>query len=120
MSETARDFIDTLLHEVNLSEQTFEEQMIAHNPENLRHRIKDTVTNTNMVEVFVNYFIAATNNPSLSHLAHFLREMLHGVHSILPPPKIIKHQYQDPISHLKISIGRGNMDHNEGNIGVAY
>ena len=86
---------------------------------------KEAVTYTNLVEVFVNEFIAATNNPSLSHLTHLSRAMLHRVHSIPNPPhpqspEITKHQGQEPISQKKNSIGRGNMDHNEVNIGVAY
>ena len=48
--------------------------------------------------------MAATKNPSLSHLTHFLREILHGVHYISPsPPNITKHQVQDPISQKKLA-----------------
>ena len=60
--------------------------MIAHKKDNPRHRIKVAVTYTHMFEVFVYDFIAAKNNPSLSHLTHFSREILHGVHYIPPPP----------------------------------
>ena len=72
-SETAIDFIDTLLHEVNLPDKHFEDHMISYQTENPRHRIKSAVTYTNMVEVFVYDFIAATNNPYLSHLTDFSR-----------------------------------------------
>ena len=45
--------------------------------------------------------------------------MLHSVHSISPPTNITKNQGRDLISQ-KNSTGRGNMDHNEENIGMAY
>ena len=105
VSETARDFIDTLLHEVNLTEHPFEEHMTADQTENPRHRLTAAVIYTNLVEVFVYYFIAATNNLYLSHLTHFSREMLHGVNSIFHPPNFTKHQDQDPISQKKTSQG---------------
>ena len=72
-SETARYVIDTLLHELNLPEKPFEENMIADQTENPRHSITAAVKCTNMVEVFVEDFISATNNPSLSHFRHLSR-----------------------------------------------
>ena len=69
--EKARDFIDTILHEVNLTDHPFEEHRIAYQKENPMQRLKSAVTYTNLIEVFVEDFIAAINNPSLSHLTHF-------------------------------------------------
>ena len=63
----------------------------------------NSVTYTNLVEVFVGNFVSATNNLSPLHLPHFLREMLHGVHSISPPLHITKQQGQDPISQKKLA-----------------
>ena len=74
-SETARDIIDTILHEVNLPEHPFEYQMIAYQTDNHRHRLNTAVSYKNLVGVFVDYFITATKNPSLSHLTHLSREM---------------------------------------------
>ena len=71
--------------------------MIAYKTYSQRHRLKSVVTYTNMVELFVYDFITATNNPSLSHIKYFLREMLHRVNSIFFLPNITKHQGQDPI-----------------------
>ena len=70
-SDTARDIIDTLLHEVNLPHHSFEEQMIAYQTKNQRIRLKSSVTYKSLVEVFVYEFIAGTSNPPLSHLTHF-------------------------------------------------
>ena len=47
--------------------------MIADQTKIPRHRLKSAVTYTNMVEVFVDDFIPATNNPSLSQLTHLSR-----------------------------------------------
>ena len=118
-SETEIYVIDTLLHQVNPPEHPFEEQIIADQTENPRHRLTTSVTYKNPLELFVYDFIAETNNPYLSYLTHFLSAMLHGVHYIFPPPKVTIHQGQDPISQ-KTSTGIGNMGHNEGNIGADY
>ena len=88
-SETARDIIDTILLEVNLPQHPFEEQMIAYKTENPRHRLKASVTYINLVKLFVDNFMAATNNPSLSHLTHLSRAMLHGFYSIFPPQRLL-------------------------------
>ena len=61
-------------------------------------RLQATPTFINLVEVFVDDFIGATNNLSEDYLTHFSRAMLFGVHSILQPPEISQHQGQDPIS----------------------
>ena len=79
----------------------------------------EAVTVINMVEVLVDDFIAASNNLYLTQLGHFSMAMLHGFHFIYPPTKVTKHQGKDPISQ-KTSTGRGNMDDNEGNIGLDY
>ena len=50
--------------------------MIADQTEKQRHKIKELVTYTNLVELFVDDFIAATSNPSLSHLTHLSMSML--------------------------------------------
>ena len=71
--------------------------MIADQIENSSHRLMEEVTYTNMVEVFVDDFIAVTKNPSLPQLSHFYMAMLNGVHPILPPPNVTKHQVQEPI-----------------------
>ena len=83
--------------------------MVEYQTDNPRHRIKAAVIYKNLVGLFVYDFIAATKNPSLSHLTHFSREMFHGVHSIPPPhpPKITKHQCQENIPQKKIAQREG-------------
>ena len=50
------------------------------------------------MEFFLDDLIAATDNPLLLHLTHFLKEILHGVHSIFPPPNVTKNQGKEQIS----------------------
>ena len=108
-SETARDVIETLLQEIALPPHPFERHMMgnedAHHP---RHRLTAAITYANLVEVFVDDFIAATNaTGDATHLLHFSRAMLHGVHSIFPPPDITGHTGQDPVSQKKLAQGEG-------------
>ena len=81
--------------------------MIAYQTDNPSHRIKSSVTYTNIVEVFVYDFIAETNNPSLSHLTHFSMAILHKLHSIPLPPNITKHRGQDLLLQGNIAQGEG-------------
>ena len=62
-SETAIYVIDTLLDEVKLTYKPFEEQIIAYKTDNPRHRIKESVTNTNTFDFF------ATRHCHTSHMS---------------------------------------------------
>ena len=63
--------------------------MIAYQMDNPSHNLKSAFTYTNMVEVFVDNFIAATNNLSLSHLTVFFKGNLtqSTFHNPFPSPK---------------------------------
>ena len=74
------------------------------------HRLNAAAHVTNLMEVFVDDFIAATNNTSKEHLAHFSKAILHGVHSIFPPPEVTGHQGEDPIAQKKMLQGDGTWD----------
>ena len=89
-SETARDVIEALLQETRpLPTHPFEDKMLSKAKTSVAHRLQATATFTNLVEVFVDDFIAATNCTDKHHLEHFSRAMLFGVHSVFPPPKIL-------------------------------
>ena len=60
-----------------------------------------------LIEVFVDDFIAATNNGSPQHLRKLSRAMLHAIHSVFPPPDITGHVGGDPVSIKKIEKGEG-------------
>jgi len=70
-------------------------------------RLQAAAAFVNLVEVFVDDFVGATNNSDKSHLQHFSMAMLYGVHSIFPPPEVSGHHGQDPISQKKIDQGDG-------------
>ena len=106
-SETARDVIEALLQEMSLPEHPFEGEMLDEATASTKFRFQATTTFINLVEVFVDDFIGATNDLSDENLSHFSRAMLFGVHSIFPPPEISKHQGQDPISQKKLQQGEG-------------
>ena len=61
----------------------------------------------NITEVFVDGFIAATNDRSKAHLAHFSQAMLMGVHSVFPPPSESGHYREDPVPQKKLYQGEG-------------
>lgn len=108
-SETARDVIEALLLESQLPSHPFEDEMLSStNISIAANRLQATAMFTNLVEVFVDDFIAATNSTDFKHLQHFSRAMLFGVHSIFPPPEISGHQGEDPISQKKLQQGDGS------------
>ena len=102
-SETARDVIEWL-----------ETSPTPLQPHPLEHHMCDNTTpptitkgNVDINEVYVDDFIGGTNNLEATHLAHLARAILHGIHSIFPPPSITGHQGEDPISIKKLSSGEG-------------
>jgi hypothetical protein len=105
-SETARDVIETLLQNEELPPHRFEGEMIKSAAATKLENTKcDGVT---LIEVFVDDFIGATNISHPEHLLHTSRAMLHGFHSIFPPPSITKHNGEDPISQKKMAQGEGD------------
>jgi hypothetical protein len=60
-----------------------------------------------MFEVFVDDFVGATNNLTASHLQHTSKAMIHGIHSVFPPPEITTHPGGDPISEKKLDKKEG-------------
>eukprot|EP00957_Ditylum_brightwellii_P150713 11475234-Ditylum_brightwellii.AAC.1 len=60
-----------------------------------------------MLEVFVDDFIAATIDISIRKLLKISCAMLHGIHSIPPPPDVSGHDGHDPISEAKIDKSKG-------------
>lgn len=58
--------------------------------------------NSTIMEVFVDDFMGGTNYLEISNLRNISRAMLHGIHTIFPPPKVTGHQGGDPISVKKL------------------
>ena len=63
-----------------------------------------------MLEVFCNDFIhmAQTNDPA--KLLHLSRALLHGIHSVFPPPAVSGQNGYGPISEKKLAEGEGQWD----------
>lgn len=59
-------------------------------------------TPTTGIEVYVDDFITVTNNREPNHLRKLARSMLHGIHSIFPPPTVTGHSGENPVSIKKL------------------
>ena len=53
-------------------------------------------------EVYVDDFIAYTNDAQLTNIQRMARALLHGIHSIFPPPGVSGHNGEEPISIKKL------------------
>jgi hypothetical protein len=105
-TETGRDIIQQLLQHLNhIPPHPMEHHMLHNVP--FGTQISPT-KHTNIIEVYVDDFIAATNNLSQCHLTQLSRAVLHGIHSIFPPTNISQHCGGDPISEKKMEKGDGN------------
>ena len=63
------------------------------------------------IEVYVDNFIAATNNGTQKHIEHLARSMLHRIHCIFPPPSVTHHPGEDPIAMKKLLQKEGMFQH---------
>jgi hypothetical protein len=115
-SETARDVIDKLLtQKTDLPKHRFEEHMVP-------QPSKTTTTETNdhsttLIEVFVDDFIGMTNDITTKNLTKISRAMIHGVHSVFPPPEISGHNGHDPVSLAKLIKGEGAWEYRKEVLG---
>ena len=106
-SETGRDVIEQLLRDdITLPEHIFEDRMFDPKIQ-YQEAAPPGGDATTLIEVYVDDFIAITNDISKSNLRHISRAMLHGIHTIFPPPAITKHNGGDPIAEKKIDKGEG-------------
>ena len=98
-TETARDIIQQQAeNHTHLPSHQLEHFLLPKNTNN-----KENTTNAHIqIEVYVDDFIAITNNPSQNNLEHWSRAILHGIHTVFPPPSITKHSGGDPISEKKL------------------
>ena len=54
-----------------------------------------------MLEVFVDDFIQLAQTTEEEALRHCSRAVLHGIHSVFPPPKVTGRNGEDPVSIKK-------------------
>ena len=105
-TETARDIIQSLTEKSTLPPHPLEERMLTEINHDADMTLQDQNEKT-VLEVFVDDFIAATNNLSRPHLTKLSRALMHGIHSIFPPPSVTNHNGFDPISEGKLDKGEG-------------
>ena len=55
-----------------------------------------------LLEVYIDDFIAMSNNTSHAHILQVSRTMLHGIHAIFPPPEVTGHNEFDPVALSKL------------------
>ena len=73
--------------------------------------ILDLLSNGILLEVFVYYSIALTDDFTQAQLLQVSREMLHGINTVFPPPEVTGHNGGDPISENKVSNHNRLWDH---------
>jgi hypothetical protein len=113
-SETARDVIEQIADDPNLPPHRFETTMLKDITE---EKIPPTIGNIRLLEVFVDDFICATNNTSTEHLTQVSRSMIHGIHSVFPPPEVTNHPGGDPVSEKKLKQGDGSWSYTKEILG---
>jgi len=88
-SETARDVSEQLAHEAvgTLPEHPLEDMTMPAEANLPRiHTAKEGLAFLHMLEVFVDDFIQLAQTTDESALRHCSRAVLHGIHSVFPPP----------------------------------
>ena len=141
-SETARDIIEGLLPSAgSLPPHPLEDKMLVklHAPDSDEDDSDMSISSTDsdcssdsdsdetasakideetiFMEVFVDDFMGGTNRLQPRHLRSVSRAMLHGIHTVFPPPIVTHHQGGDPISVKKIEKGEGHWRHKKEILG---
>ena len=60
-----------------------------------------------MLEVYVDDYLQLAHTRDPAVLRHCSRALLHGIHSVFPPPAISGHNGGDPASVKKLKAGEG-------------
>ena len=63
-----------------------------------------------LLKVYVDNFIQMAQTSDRDALRHLSRALLHGVHSVFPPPEVAGHPVQDPMLLKKLIEGEGLWD----------
>ena len=108
-TETARDVIQELAHSsITLPKHQLESFLLPHNTQ-VPTNDSATALLTKM-EVYVDDFIGFTNDIREQNLTRWSRAILHGVHSIFPPPTVTSHSGGDPVSLKKLKQEEGRWE----------
>ena len=78
------------------------------------------IKSTTLFEVFVDDFMAATNDLSTDSLLHKSQCLLHGIHSVFPPIEVTEHGGADAIAETKLDKGEGCWDYSKELLGWIF
>lgn len=119
-SETARDVAENMMAEPcgSLPTHVLEPFMLPsdHFPEttttqdNLDPDSEATEKFVRLLEVYIDDFINLAQTTDVNELRHISRAVLHGIHSIFPPPAVTGHDGEDPVALQKLMQGDGIWD----------
>jgi hypothetical protein len=78
-------------------------------PENWPEDTMDTTSDkfVHLLEVYIDDFIQLAQMTDPAQLHHLSRAVLHGIHSVFPPPSVTGHDGEDPVSQKKLAQGDG-------------
>ena len=118
-TETGRDVINQLYTTYNNIPQHYLEHNLLTEMQGQQQpsNISNTAT---AIEVYVDDFISCTNNTTQAHLKHLARAMLHGIHSVFPPPSVTGHSGEDPIAMKKLLELEGMFQHKKEVLGWEF
>ena len=117
-TETGRDLIEYLFQHLDkIPPHPMEHWMLQDANESSTTKPDTT---RNLIEVYVDDFISGTNQTDVEHLQKLSRAVLHGIHSIFPPPSISNHCGGDPISQKKMEKGEGTWAYEKEILGWTF
>jgi hypothetical protein len=108
-SKTARDVTEELAAEpVGYLPTHPLEGMLLHPAEWPEATIEQAANKfLHLIEVYVDDFIQLAQTTDPQQLEHLSRAILHGIHSVFPPPAVTGHAGEDPVSIKKLKQGDG-------------
>ena len=119
-SETGRDVIASLL-QTDLKHHPFEHKMLPKNFDNIpSHSSHDLTTFATLIEVYVDDYIGAIDNITKEHILQVSRAMLHGIHSVFPPPERHRTQWGGPDFAKETGPTRRTVGLHQRNPGLDY
>ena len=118
-TETARDVIEQFYKQYhNIPAHPLEKHLLDNETEQRTEIFPQHPTTC--IEVYVDDFIVATNNTLANHLQHLARAILHGIHSVFPPPSVTGHTVEDPIAMKKLLQLEGLFQHKKEILGWEF
>ena len=111
-TKTARYVMQSFLH-TKFPPHNFEAHMIPppQEAETDVDYISDIMSNVTLLEVFIDDFIAPTDDFTQDHLLQVSRAMLRGINTVFPTPEVTFHNGGKPISEKKLANLDGIWDH---------